>query len=64
MIYNLEGVEHSLSCNFDGSYRTLQEQGGQFFCVDRDGYAVTALQPIAPNCEKFLWYLKVDLENI
>lgn len=58
MIYSITGLEHSLSCNFGGSYRNLQEDNGQFYCVDRDGFAVSPPSTTTVECDQYYWYVE------
>ncbi|CAD7082149.1 unnamed protein product [Hermetia illucens] len=57
-IFAEAGLTHTLACNGNGNYESIQDINGQFFCVDRDGFAVSV--PIetdhAPDCEKYIYY--------
>jgi hypothetical protein len=50
----------TLACGALGNYITLQQQNSQYYCVDRDGFAVS---PLTDNkdmiCKDYIYYEKV-----
>lgn len=59
-IFSKHGMNFPLSCNGNGNYDTIQDINGQYFCVDRDGFAVTdyiTLQSVVGfDCSQYLYY--------
>lgn len=49
-----------LSCGGNGNYDPIQDMNGQYYCVDRDGYAVTGYIPLPSvvglDCKQYLYY--------
>uniref|UniRef100_A0A182TCP7 Thyroglobulin type-1 domain-containing protein n=1 Tax=Anopheles maculatus TaxID=74869 RepID=A0A182TCP7_9DIPT len=55
IIYREAGIPFTLACGGNGNYEYSQDQNGQLFCVDSDGFVVTT--EVAPNesCDKFIY---------
>ncbi|XP_055610049.1 thyroglobulin-like [Uranotaenia lowii] len=55
VIFQEVGIPFTLACGGNGNYENLQDQNGQLFCVDNDGYVV--FTDVRPNesCDKFIY---------
>ena len=53
-IFQQAGIAFALICNANGNYEPIQDQNGKMFCVDSDGFAVTALMPpqLSLDCDR------------
>ena len=56
MVFEEAGLTLTLGCSPNGNYDTLQDQNGQRFCVDRDGFVVEdELMPGQTDCSPFIY---------
>lgn len=53
-----DNYELQLVCNGNGNYEPIQSINKQFFCVDKDGYAITGYFDSGDNlnCEQYMYY--------
>ncbi|KAL1403270.1 hypothetical protein pipiens_005746 [Culex pipiens pipiens] len=54
-IFQEAGIPFTLSCGGNGNYEYLQDQNGQLFCVDGDGYVVSTDVRPTESCDKFIY---------
>lgn len=49
-------MEHTLSCTIYGAYQSLQQENGQYFCVDKYGCSASGLLDKIEDCEDYFYY--------
>ncbi|XP_055628410.1 uncharacterized protein LOC129769902 [Toxorhynchites rutilus septentrionalis] len=54
-IYKEAGIPFTLACAGNGNYDYSQDQNGQLFCVDGDGYVVSTDVRPTESCDKFIY---------
>ncbi|XP_055538018.1 uncharacterized protein LOC129725806 [Wyeomyia smithii] len=55
LIYQEAGIPFTLSCGGNGNYEYSQDQNGELFCVDDDGFVVsTDVQP-GESCDHYIY---------